>query len=148
MTNKTRSLIFAILSVICYGIPLLIYAFLNKEVFFAEPTTSLTIFAVVGIIILLIFAKKIVSSICSVISPGIFFPLIAMFICFALGDFLTTLFSIFKWAFVGGVCAWYPYQIMRVYEQFAYNQDGTLNTAKGLSFKEANKRLYARLVTK
>lgn len=148
MTNKTRSIIFAILSVICYAIPLLIFALLNKELFFKEPTTALTLFAVVGIVIVLFFAKKVISAVCSVISPGIFFPLIAMFLCFALGDFLLTLFEIFKWAFAGGILAWYPYQIMRVYEQFSYNQDGTLNTAKGLSFKEANKRLYARLVTK
>ena len=148
MTNKTRSLLFAFFSVICYAIPLLIFALLNKDLFFKEPTTALTLFAVVGIVIVLFFAKKVISAVCSVISPGIFFPLVAMFFCFALGDFLLKLFEIFKWAFAGGILAWYPYQIMRVYEQFAYLQDGTLDSSKGFSFKEANKRLYNRLITK
>lgn len=148
MTNKTRSLIFALLTVVAYSIPLIIFAFLNKELFLSEPTTSLTLFAVVGIILFLVFAKKVVSQICSVISPGIFFPLIAMFLCFALGDFLLTLTEIFKYAFLGGLASWLPYQIMRVYEQHAYNDDGSVKQEKGYTVKEALSLLYNRLITK
>lgn len=140
LTNKGKSVIFSVLAVVLYAIPLVVMAIINKDKLFKNAETSLTFLSVGLIIAFVLFAKKVVKKICNITTIGVFGSLVVLIVSLALKNFLDEIYLISLTSLIGALIAWYPTQISRVYNKYALTDDG--KPRNDITFKQANKLLF------
>lgn len=142
LTNQGLSLVWGAVALFAYAAPLISVAIVKRDKIFANGTTALTFFSVVLIVLFVIFAKKIVKRICKVLTPLWFGSLVFLLVVLGLRSLLDDLYIIALASLIGSIIAWYPYQLAGVYNKRAYDENGDVIKTRGLTFKEANAKLF------
>lgn len=142
LTNQGKSIVWGAAAIAIYAVPLVILAIVKRDKLFTSGETALTFFSIMLIIFFIAFAKKVVKALCKVLTPLGFGSLIVLLVSIGLRALMDDLFIISLASFCGAVAAWYPYQIAGVYSRNAYDQNGNVKKTVGLSFTEANEKLF------
>ena len=142
LTNQGKAFMWGAAAIAIYAVPLLILAIIKKDKLFMQGETALTFFSIILIIFFIAFAKKVVKALCKVLTPLGFGSLVVLVVSLGLRALMDDLFLISLASLCGAVAAWYPYQLAGVYNRNAYDQNGDVKKTVGLSFKEANEKLF------
>lgn len=141
-TNQGKALIWGGVAVLLYAIPLIALAFLKADQLFKTTGTGLTFFSIAILFCFVIFAKKVVESLTKIFTKIGFWSIFFLLLVLAIQSFVNTLLSVAIANFLSAVVAWYPLQISGIYNKFAYDENGEVDTDRGMTFKEANTKLF------
>lgn len=142
LTNQGKAFMWGAAAIAIYAVPLVVLAIIKRDKLFTSGETALTFFSLMLIIFFIAFAKKIIKAICKVLTPLGFGSLIVLIVSLGLRAMMDDIFIISLASLCGAVAAWYPYQLAGVYNRNAYDQNGDVKKTVGLSFKEANEKLF------
>lgn len=135
LNNKGKSVVFATLSVFLYSLPLIGLAIIKSDELFKSTETALSAFSIIILLFFFFFAKKVVKSVCKVLTPLGFGSLLMFFISLGLRSFLDDLFIISLASLIGSILAWTPFQISVI---FGNNiEDGNGNPLPTITVKTA-----------
>lgn len=143
LTNHGYEVIFRLLTIIVYIIPLAILAITQKDKLFKDGKTSITAFSLLLIIFALFFCKKAVHKLCKLFSPMFFGSVIALVISLGIRSFTSDLVLVSLVSAVGSAAAWLPYQLSLIYSRNAYDDKGNPVKEPGMSVKEALSKFFS-----
>lgn len=142
LTNQGYALVWGIASVIAYALPVATIAIIERDRFFKDVGTSLTIVAILAIVCFLVFAKKLVKRLTKVLTPLWFGSLIVLAISLGIRSIANDLLLLSIVSLIASVLAWFPFQIAGVYADRSRDVNGDVIRAKGMPFKEAVGKLF------
>ena len=142
LTNQGWSFVWALIAFFAYAIPVTIIAIIEKDRFFADVGTSLTLVSIIAIVLFLVFCKKLVKRICGFLTPLWFGSLVILFISIGIKKIAQDLELIAITSLVASVIAWFPFQMASVYGDRAKDQNGDVIREEGMPFKVAVGKLF------
>lgn len=144
LNNKGKGIVFAILSIFLYSIPLVVLAIINKDRLLNSPKTTLTTFSIVGLLFFFFFAKKVVKGFCKVLTPLGFGSIVVLLVSLALNNVLSDLVTISTYSLIGSVLAWIPYQISAVFVE--YSAKNHEKETEPLTVKQACVKMFGQSI--
>lgn len=142
LTNQGKAAVYAAIAVLLYLIPFAVVLIYNREKVFKTPQAALSLFSITAILFVLFFVKKLVKTLCEILTPIGFGSLIALLVSMALTSYLTDLTLIATASVIGSALAWYPYQIAATYSRYSKDGNGDVIKAAGMDFKTVNDKLF------
>lgn len=142
LTNQGRAVLFAALAVILYIIPFGVLIAFKWDSVFKSTKAALSLFSVTVLLFIFFFVKKVVKTLCKLLTPVGFGSLLVLIISFAISSYLQDLTIIATASVIGSVLAWYPYQISAIYSKYSKDENGDVIKAAAMDFKTANDKLF------
>lgn len=142
LTNQGRAVLFAVLAVILYIIPFGVLIGFKWDSVFKSTKAALSLFSVTVLLFIFFFVKKVVKTLCKLLTPIGFGSLLVLIISFAISSYLQDLTIIATASVIGSVLAWYSYQISSIYSKYSKDENGDVIKAAAMDFKTANDKLF------
>lgn len=142
LTNQGKAVISAAIAVVLYLIPIGVLVAFKWDSVLKSPHAALSLFSVTVLLFVFFFLKKVVKTLCKLLTPVGFGSLVVLLVSLAINSYLNDLTIIATASVIGSVLAWYPYQLAAVYSRYSRDEHGDVIKAAGMDFKTANDKLF------
>ena len=142
LTNQGKAVVSAAIAVILYLIPFGVLIVFKWDSVFKSPHAALSLFSITALLFVFFFVKKLVRTLCRLLTPVGFGSLMVLLVSLAINSYLKDLTIIATAGVIGSVLAWYPYQLASVFSKHSRDENGNVIKAAGMDLKTANDRLF------
>lgn len=142
LTNQGKAVVSAAIAVILYLIPFGVLIAFKWDSVLKSPHAALSLFSITALLFVFFFVKKLVRTLCRLLTPVGFGSLMVLLVSLAINSYLKDLTIIATASVIGSVFAWYPYQLASVFSKHSRDENGNVIKAAGMDFKTANDSLF------